>query len=61
MWGAGPADGPYEWTLKGIDYHYCKGCMRCVESCPTAAMSRAAEVPGLAERARVALFPGLVS
>ncbi len=61
VWGPGPTDGPYEWMLKGIDYHYCKGCMRCVESCPTAAMSRAAEVPGLSERARVALFPGLVS
>ena len=25
--------------LAGIDYRYCKGCMRCVESCPTAALA----------------------
>ena len=23
---------------KGLDYHHCKGCLRCVEICPTQAL-----------------------
>ena len=42
--------------LKGVDYQYCKGCMRCVETCPTEAMTRVTETPGLADRLRVPLF-----
>lgn len=42
--------------LKGIDYQYCKGCMRCIETCPTEAMTRVPETPGLADRLRVPLF-----
>ena len=45
--------------LEGIDYRYCKGCMRCVETCSTLAMTREAETPGLADRLRVRLFPDL--
>ncbi len=44
--------------LEGIDYQYCKGCMRCVETCPTEAMTRVAETTGLADRLRVPLFTG---
>ena len=44
----------------GVDYRYCKGCMRCVESCPASAMTKKAETPGLAERLRVPLFPDLI-
>jgi pyruvate ferredoxin oxidoreductase gamma subunit len=45
--------------LKGIDYQYCKGCMRCIETCPTEAMTRVTETPGLADQLRVPLFsPG---
>lgn len=47
--------------LQGVDYHYCKGCMRCIETCPTEAMHREAETPGLADRLRVALFPGIAA
>ena len=43
--------------LEGIDYQYCKGCMRCIESCPTEAMTRVTETPGLAEELRVPLYP----
>ena len=25
--------------LKGIDYQYCKGCLKCVNACPTDALS----------------------
>ncbi|MBE0429500.1 MAG: 2-oxoacid:acceptor oxidoreductase family protein [Thermoleophilia bacterium] len=28
---------------KGIDYRYCKGCLRCVEACPTTALRTAVE------------------
>jgi len=45
--------------LEGVDYRYCKGCMRCVETCSTLAMTREAETPGLADRLRVPLFPDL--
>ncbi len=45
--------------LVGIDYRYCKGCLRCVESCPNGAMTREAETPGLADSLNVALFPQL--
>jgi len=42
--------------LKGVDYQYCKGCMRCVETCPTEALVRVTETPGLADSLRVPLF-----
>ena len=42
--------------LKGVDYQYCKGCMRCIETCPTEAMTRVTETPGLADRERVPLY-----
>jgi len=45
--------------LDGIDYQYCKGCMRCVETCSTRAMTREAEVPGRADQLRVPLFADL--
>ena len=41
--------------LKGVDYQYCKGCMRCIETCPTEAMTRIAETSGLADSMRVPL------
>jgi len=43
-------------VLKGVDYQYCKGCMRCIETCPTEAMTRVTETPGLADKLRVPLF-----
>ena len=60
VWGDGEAGSPFERQLMGIDYHYCKGCLRCVESCPSGALVRAAETPGLAEGLRVPLFPDLI-
>ena len=53
-------DGKPLVKLDGIDYQYCKGCMRCVETCSTGAMTREAETPGKAERLRVPLFPDLM-
>ncbi len=52
----GGTDDKPEVRLKGIDYQYCKGCMRCIETCPTEAMTRVTETPGLADRMRVPLY-----
>jgi pyruvate ferredoxin oxidoreductase gamma subunit len=46
--------------LTGVDYRYCKGCLRCIETCPTGAMTREAETPGLAAELTKPLFPQLV-
>jgi len=46
--------------LTGIDYRYCKGCLRCIETCPTGAMTREVETPGLAAELNTPLFPQLV-
>jgi pyruvate ferredoxin oxidoreductase gamma subunit len=54
-------DGKPLVKLDGIDYQYCKGCMRCVETCSTAAMTREAELPGKADELRVPLFPDLAA
>lgn len=43
--------------LLGIDYRYCKACMRCIDSCPSGALTRVAEEEGFAEEHRVPLFP----
>ena len=56
--GAGGNGNVPRIRLKGVDYQYCKGCMRCVETCPTEAMIRVAETPGLADSLRVPLFSG---
>ena len=53
---AGNGDATPAVRLKGVDYQYCKGCMRCIESCPTEAMTRVTETPGLADQLRVPLF-----
>jgi pyruvate ferredoxin oxidoreductase gamma subunit len=60
VWSAeGDGGVPSATRLLGIDYRYCKGCLRCIETCPTGAMTREAETPGLAERLGVPLFPEL--
>ena len=60
VWDAGESGGRFERELTGVDYRYCKGCLRCVESCPASAMTKKAETPGLADRVRVPLFPDLI-
>ena len=52
-------DGKPVVKLDGVDYRYCKGCMRCVETCSTLAMTREPETAGLADELRVPLFPDL--
>jgi pyruvate ferredoxin oxidoreductase gamma subunit len=60
VWGDGPEGARFERQLMGIDYRYCKGCLRCVESCPSGALTKEAETPGLADELRVPLFPGRI-
>ena len=52
----GDAAVPESTRMKGIDYNYCKGCQRCVETCPTGALTREEELPGMAEKLRVPIF-----
>jgi pyruvate ferredoxin oxidoreductase gamma subunit len=61
VWGDGEEGGKFERELMGVDYRYCKGCLRCVESCPTGALAKEVETPGLADRLRVPLFPELIA
>ncbi len=58
--GEGDTGIPTQTRLMGIDYRYCKGCMRCIESCPTGALTQEAEIPGMADRLRVPLFPQFI-
>lgn len=60
VWGDGEPGDKYQRVLQGVDYRYCKGCLRCVESCPTGALAKTAETPGLADSLRVPLFPELI-
>ncbi|KUP24161.1 2-oxoacid:acceptor oxidoreductase family protein [Paenibacillus sp. DMB5] len=46
--------GRLQQVLKGIDYQYCKGCLKCIEACPTDALTSLREEPGYAEQHRVA-------
>ena len=41
--------------LLGIDYQFCKGCLRCVESCPSGALTKEPEGPWVQD-ARVPLW-----
>lgn len=45
--------------LRGIDYHYCKGCLKCIDACPTGSLTQLREEDGWAEEHRVPLFPWL--
>lgn len=45
--------------LRGIDYNFCKGCMKCIDACPTYALTNEREVEGYADAHRVPLFPNL--
>lgn len=54
VWEEGvDARGRPAMVLKGIDYQYCKGCLKCVEACPFDALVTIAEVDGWAEKQRV--------
>lgn len=55
VWEEGEdARGRPAMVLKGIDYQYCKGCLKCVEACPFDALVTIAEEDGWADERRVA-------
>jgi pyruvate ferredoxin oxidoreductase gamma subunit len=60
VWRPGEAGSKFVRELAGVDYRYCKGCLRCVESCPSGALAKTAEIAGLADGLRVPLFPGVI-
>ncbi|MNC05898.1 Pyruvate synthase subunit PorC [compost metagenome] len=41
--------GRSQMFLTGIDYQYCKGCLKCVDACPTSALSSQREKEGYAD------------
>lgn len=41
--------GRMEMVLQGIDYQFCKGCLRCVTACPTGSLTSHVEERGYAE------------
>jgi pyruvate ferredoxin oxidoreductase gamma subunit len=43
-------------VLRGIDYQYCKGCLKCVEACPVDALRPLRETEGYAQEHRVPYF-----
>jgi pyruvate ferredoxin oxidoreductase gamma subunit len=45
--------GRKQMSLKGIDYQYCKGCLKCVEACPTDALGDLRELLRYADEHRV--------
>ncbi|MBB6636994.1 2-oxoacid:acceptor oxidoreductase family protein [Cohnella thailandensis] len=45
--------GRLQMFLQGIDYQYCKGCLKCVQACPTAALTGELETEGYADGSRV--------
>ena len=49
------AEEPPFYRLLGVDYNFCKGCLRCIETCPMKALKREDETPGLADSLRVPL------
>jgi len=49
-------DGQPAVRLLGIDYNYCKGCLKCVDACPTGALTELREEDGWADEHRVPLF-----
>ena len=53
VWGAGEDKrGRKQMFLKGIDYQYCKGCLKCVEACPVEALVSLRETIGYATKNR---------
>ncbi|MBA9088263.1 pyruvate ferredoxin oxidoreductase gamma subunit [Fontibacillus solani] len=42
--------GRSQMFLQGIDYQYCKGCLKCVQACPTSALSSIKEKEGYADK-----------
>jgi len=55
VWSSG-GEGEPAVRLLGIDYNYCKGCLKCVDACPTGSLTELREEAGWADEHRVPLF-----
>jgi pyruvate ferredoxin oxidoreductase gamma subunit len=54
VWEQAPdKKGRPQMFLRGIDYQYCKGCLKCVEACPTEALVTLRETIGYADEHRL--------
>lgn len=54
VWEEAPdKKGRPQMFLQGIDYQYCKGCLKCVVACPTEALTSELEKAGYGEQHRV--------
>ncbi|MGL5296549.1 MAG: 2-oxoacid:acceptor oxidoreductase family protein [Culicoidibacterales bacterium] len=54
VWEEGEdARGRAQMFLRGIDYNYCKGCLKCVEVCPTQALVSLVEERDYADEHRI--------
>jgi len=40
IWRVEEIEGKRQYLMKGINYQYCKGCLKCVEICPTSALTK---------------------
>ncbi len=58
VWSGNDGDEPAV-RLLGIDYNYCKGCLKCIDACPTGSLTELREEAGWADENRVPLFPWL--
>ncbi|WP_410513277.1 2-oxoacid:acceptor oxidoreductase family protein [Paenibacillus sp. BR2-3] len=63
VWEEAPdKKGRPQMFLRGIDYKYCKGCLKCVDACPTDALTDMREEVGYAENHSMAhKFPYYVA
>lgn len=53
VWESGEdKKGREQMFLRGVDYNYCKGCLKCVEVCPTGALVSMLEAEGYANEHR---------
>lgn len=43
VWKEETQDGKTNMFLKGIDYDYCKGCLKCIDACPFSAIEQGVE------------------
>ncbi len=59
VWEEETKDGKTNMFLKGIDYDFCKGCLKCVDACPFNAIEKAFESEHDVSKLTVKKYPEL--